>query len=361
VDIENVTPYPLRLAEIFKPKIWGGRNLETVLGKRLPESELVGESWEVSDRPGDVSLVTNGPCAGCDLHSVVEAWGTGLLGRAKTERGRFPLLYKFVDANHVLSVQVHPDDTLAAELNEPDVGKTEMWYIVDSRAGGTLVGGIKPDVTAETFRQAIEDTALEPMLVDVAVNAGDTLFVAPGTVHAIGEGIVLAEIQQNSDLTYRVYDWGRVGDDGKPRQLHIEKAIRAIAFGRTPPGLASPVEVPEDAARRYILAASDYFAAEKLEIDEVWSDETSDTDSFQIVSCLKGHGSLISGNSTESVLPGNTLVIPAATVSYRIEGCVELLRFWVPDIERHIVPMLLRAGHSESTVRQLSGIDIRRG
>jgi len=361
VDIEKVEPYPLRLAEIWKSKIWGGRNLEDVLGKRLPAGELVGESWEVSDRPDDVSEVTNGACAGRNLHELVKAWGSRLLGRARPEQGRFPLLYKFIDANQVLSVQVHPDDALAAEFDESDVGKTEMWYVIDARPGAKLVGGVQPDATVETFREAIEATALEPLLVGVPVRAGDVLFVSPGTVHAIGEGIVLAEIQQNSDLTYRVYDWGRLGRDGKPRPLHIEKALESIAFGQPAPGIVRPLDIPAEGARRQVLAASPYFAAEKVEVDGAWSDETVERNSFLIVTCIEGKGALVNGDTSEPLGPGSTLVLPAAVGSYRIEGSVALLKFWVPDIEGEVVPMLRTAGHSEKTIRQLAGINLRRG
>ena len=361
MDIKKVEPYPLRLAEIWKSKIWGGRNLETVLGKRLPEGELVGESWEVSDRPGNVSEVTNGACAGRNLHELVEAWGSALLGRAQPERGRFPLLYKFIDANQVLSVQVHPDDMLAAEFGEPDVGKTEMWYVLAARPGARLVGGVDPDATVETFRNAIESNALEPLLVDVPIRAGDALFVSSGTVHAIGEGIVLAEIQQNSDLTYRVYDWGRVGQDGKPRPLHIEKALKSIAFGRTAPGIVRPLDIPADGARRQILAASPYFAAERVYVDGIWNDEPHGRDSFVIVTCLEGEGTMVNGDISELLEPGATLLLPASAGSYRVEGSVGLIKFWVPDIEEEIMPVLRAAGHSENAIGQLAGISLHRG
>jgi len=360
VDIKKVEPYPLRLAEICKSKIWGGRNLETVLGKRLPEGELVGESWEVSDRPDNESMVSNGACAGRNLHELVEAWGPRLLGRARLERGRFPLLYKFIDANQVLSVQVHPDDTLAAGFDEQDVGKTEMWYVIDARPGAKLVGGVQPDATVETFREAIESAALEPLLVDVPVLAGDALFVPPGTVHAIGEGIVLAEIQRNSDLTYRVYDWGRLGLDGRPRPLHIEKALKSIVFGRPAPAVVRPLDIPAEGARRHVLAASRYFTVEKVEVDGAWSEETAVRDSFLIVTCLEGEGTLVNGDATEPLGRGTTLVLPASAGSCRIEGTVSLLRFWVAEIEKEIVPTLRAAGHSEDSIRQLAGINMRR-
>jgi len=361
VDIEKVEPYPLRLAEIWKPKIWGGRNLETALGKQLPEGELVGESWEVSDRPDNESMVSNGACAGRNLHELVEAWGPRLLGRARLERGRFPLLCKFIDANRVLSVQVHPDDTLAAEFDEPDVGKTEMWYVIDARPAAKLVGGVHPDATVETFREAIESAALEPLLVDVPVRAGDALFISPGTVHAIGEGIVLAEIQRNSDLTYRVYDWGRLGRDGRPRPLHIEKALKSIVFGRPAPGIVRPLDIPAEGARRHVLAVSRYFAAEKLEVDGAWSEETANRNSFLIVTCIEGEGSLVNGDASEPLDPGTTFLLPASAGSCRIEGSVTALRFWVPDIEREIVPTLRAAGHSDKTIGQLAGINMGRG
>jgi len=360
VDIETVPPYPVRLTEIFKPKLWGGRNLERVLGKRLPPGEVTGESWEVTDRPGDVNVVANGECAGQDLHTLLQAWGGKLLGCAGTERGRFPLLYKFIDANQMLSVQVHPDDLLARELNEPDVGKTEMWYVINAPPGGKLILGLRPDVTAETFREALAAATLEPMLVEVPVAAGDAVFVAPGTVHAICEGIVLAEIQQNSDLTYRVYDWGRVADDGNPRPLHIEKAISAIAFGRKPPGVIRPLDIPADGAHRQILAASPYLAAERIDVQDAWTECITGLGSFRILSCLEGEGTLASGTFLEPFRPGSTLIVPAAAGRYLIEGPVELLKFYVPDIEREVVPALQAAGHSDDAIGRLAGIGLQR-
>jgi mannose-6-phosphate isomerase len=359
VEISRVAPYPLRIGEIWKPKIWGGRNLETVLGKEMPEGELIGESWEVSDRPGDVCLIENGLLDGVDLHTLVEEWGGKLLGSATTVYGRFPLLYKFIDANLDLSVQVHPDDALALEFDEPDVGKTEMWYVIASPPGGNLIFELNADATAEAFRGAVDSGSFEPLMVRVPVCAGDALFVAPGTVHAICEGIVLAEIQQNSDLTYRVYDWGRVGDDGRPRALHIEKAVTAISFGHEPEGCVRPLSLPAEGASREILAACKYFATEKIEVDGIWSDDIPDGGTFRILSAVGGSGSIESCGVTERFVMGNTFIVPASAGTYAIEGSVEFLKFYVPVIEMEIVSALRSAGHDETSIRGLAGMNVR--
>ena len=360
MQISKIEPYPLRIGEIWKEKIWGGRNLERVLGKTLPDNQLIGELWEVSDRPGDVCLVTNGPFAGRDLHELVEKWNQPLLGSASTTvYGRFPLLYKFIDANLDLSVQVHPDDALARELNEPDVGKTEMWYVIDAPADGKLIFELTPETTPEMFRSAIEKSELEPLMIKVPVQSGDALFVAPGTVHAICEGIVLAEIQQNSDLTYRVYDWGRVGDDGQPRPLHIDKAMAAISFGSTPKGPAKPLDIPAEGAHRQILAACRYFTTEKISVDTGWSAEIPPEGSFRILSAVGGAGSVEVNGVEEPLVRGDTLIVPASSGTYRVEGPVEMLQFYVADIDREIIPVLESAGYDEKTINTLAGINIR--
>ncbi len=218
--------YPLTFDPVFRDYIWGGRNLETLFGRRLPPG-IVAESWEISGHPSSPTRVNAGPLAGLTLPQVQERLGERLVGVRSgwaTSRGRFPLLVKLLDANRPLSVQVHPPDDYALE-HEGDLGKTEMWYVLHARPGAELIYGLAHETTPTEFRAALEAGELESLLHRLPVRVGDVIFIPTGMLHALLEGIVVAEIQQNSDTTYRVYDWGRVGADGKPRPLHVDKAL----------------------------------------------------------------------------------------------------------------------------------------
>jgi len=227
--------YPLTFRPIFKERIWGGRALERLYRKPLPSKAPIGESWEISDRPGDVSVIANGPLAGKDLHWLMEHHRQELLGDAKGANGRFPLLVKILDAEEKLSLQVHPPAHKAAELHgEP---KTEAWYIADAAPSAELYVGLKRGTTRVQFEGKIKSGDVAECFHRVPVKPGDTMFLPSGRVHAIGAGLVIFEIQQNSDTTYRVFDWNRVGADGKPRDLHVEQSLASIDFGDFEPAL----------------------------------------------------------------------------------------------------------------------------
>jgi mannose-6-phosphate isomerase len=229
--------YPFTFRPIFKERIWGGRALERLYRKSLPPKVPIGESWEISDRPGDASVIANGPLAGKDLRWLMENHERDLLGDAKSANGRFPLLIKILDAQEKLSLQVHPPAEKAAELRgEP---KTEAWYIADAAPGAELYVGLKRGVTRGEFEQKIKTGDVAECFHRVPVRAGDTMFLPSGRVHAIGAGLVIFEIQQNSDTTYRVFDWNRVGLDGKPRELHVAESLASIDFNDFEPGLVS--------------------------------------------------------------------------------------------------------------------------
>ena len=220
--------YPLIFEPILKERVWGGRKLEQLYRKALAPGVPVGESWEISDRPGDVSRIRNGPLAGRDLHWAVEHHRDELLGGRGLANGRFPLLVKILDAADKLSLQVHPPAALAEKLNgEP---KTEMWYIADAEPGAELFVGLKRGVTRRDFERAIANGTVSACFHRVKVRAGDAMFLPSGRVHAIGAGLVIFEIQQNSDTTYRVFDWNRTGLDGKPRPLHVAESMASIDF-----------------------------------------------------------------------------------------------------------------------------------
>jgi mannose-6-phosphate isomerase len=227
--------YPLTFQPLFKERIWGGRHLERLYGKALPANVPIGESWEISDRPGDVSVITNGPLAGKDLHWLVENHAAELLGPTKPYAGRFPLLVKILDARDKLSLQVHPPAAKAARLGgEP---KTEMWYIADADPEAELYVGLAKGATREEFERKIKTGTVAECFQQLKVSAGDTMFLPSGRVHAIGAGQVIFEIQQNSDTTYRVFDWNRVGLDGKPRAVHVAESLESIDFNDFEPAL----------------------------------------------------------------------------------------------------------------------------
>ena len=230
--------YPLTFAPIFKERIWGGRELERLYKKNIPAKVRVGESWEISDRPGDENIIVNGPLAGKDLRWLMENHAAEILGNAKPAAGnRFPLLCKILDAREKLSLQVHPPSNKAAELGgEP---KTEMWYIADATNDADLFVGLKRGVTPAEFEKKIHTGGVAECFHRIPVRAGDTMFLPSGRVHAIGAGLVIFEIQQNSDTTYRVFDWNRIGLDGKPRELHITQSLASIDFNDFEPPLVS--------------------------------------------------------------------------------------------------------------------------
>jgi mannose-6-phosphate isomerase len=234
--------YPLTFRPIFKERVWGGRTLERLYGKPLPAGRPIGESWEISDRPGDTCVIANGPLAGKDLHWLVANHRAELLGNARLEAGRFPLLIKLLDAREKLSLQVHPPAHKAAELRGDP--KTEMWFIADADPGAELYVGLRRGVTRAEFEARTSDGSVADCFHRVPVRAGDAMFLPSGRVHAIGSGLVIFEIQQNSDTTYRVFDWNRVGLDGKPREVHVPQSLASIDFNDFEPAL---VQAPETA------------------------------------------------------------------------------------------------------------------
>jgi len=238
-DFHSMKLYPLTFQPIFKERVWGGRNLEALYKKPLPPGVPIGESWEITDRPGDVSVIANGPLAGKDLRWLMEHHARELLGNARPHQGKFPLLIKLLDAREKLSLQVHPPADKAAALGgEP---KTEMWYIARASAGAELYVGLKRGVTRELFEEQIRTGDVAESFHRLPVKSGDAMFLPSGRIHAIGGGLVIFEIQQNSDTTYRVFDWNRVGLDGKPRELHIAQSLASIDFHDFEPALIDSV------------------------------------------------------------------------------------------------------------------------
>jgi len=264
----NNSLYPLTFAPVFKDYIWGGRNLER-LGRKLPAG-IIAESWEIAAHKNGTTRVDNGRYAGKLLTEVQDELGLELIGTNcawAQERKKFPLLIKILDANRPLSVQVHPNDSYALEHEGNELGKTEMWVVLQAEPGAELILGVKSGTTKQAFRQAILDGQLEPFLHTLPVKAGDHVCVPAGSLHAIMDGLIIAEIQQNSDTTYRVYDWNRVGADGRPRPLHIDKALDVINFEQVEPKVVAPKLIEDRfGIRRSLLCRNQYFVTERVEM-----------------------------------------------------------------------------------------------
>lgn len=231
-------PYPLRTEPLFRDYIWGGRKLQSVLEKPIPSEGVWAESWEMLDHPEHQSLVTNGELAGRTLRQIAAEQRKWLLGTNESQA--LPLLLKYLDCQRVLSVQVHPADDYAQQMSPPDLGKTEAWYIISAEPGAKLYAGLIDGITPEQLRAAITNETVESCLHEIQPQAGDCVFIPAGTVHALGAGLLVAEIQQASNTTFRLYDWGRMGADGNPRPLHIDQAMEVIDFESGPRPLQSP-------------------------------------------------------------------------------------------------------------------------
>ena len=318
--------YPLTFQPIFKERVWGGRELERLFQKTLPPQQPNGESWEITDRPEGVSVIANGPLAGKSLRWLMETHRQAVLGPSAAGTGPFPLLVKILDAKETLSVQVHPPAAVAAKLHgEP---KTEMWYIVDATAQAELYVGLKRGVTRLEFERRLHEGTVADCLHRIRVLPGDAMFLPSGRLHAIGAGIVLFEIQQNSDTTYRVFDWNRVGLDGKPRELHVAASLASIDFSDFEPEL-----IP-----REYSPAGEWFKLRPLADDplfrvEAWQvrpDQQFDLEggSAQILGLLRGRLAIMHGETRLLLKAGEFCLLPACLgpVTLTAHAPVEFLR-----------------------------------
>ena len=310
------TLYPLKFQPILKDKIWGGQKLQQLLHKST-SSTKAGESWEISDVEGDTSIVANGPLKGTSLKTLMDTYTSDLMG-AKNFRqfgNKFPLLIKFIDAKQDLSVQLHPNDKLA-KARHNSFGKTEMWYVVQADPASNLIVGFNQEMTPELYVKHLEDKTLQSILNFDAVKAGDTYFIEVGRIHAIGAGVLLAEIQQTSDITYRVYDWDRVDADGNERELHNDIALEAFDF-----------DMPDNFRVQYApksnvsteLVSCPYFTTNVLEVTETISKQNTQ-DSFVIYMCVEGKANLeVDGIVTEFSM-GETVLVPACIQRFSISA-----------------------------------------
>lgn len=319
--------YPLTFQPIFKERVWGGRRLSSLYGKGLPAGTIIGESWEVTDRPEGVSAIANGPLAGRDLRWLMEQHGAEILGRPVIPGERFPWLIKILDCEDDLSLQVHPPARLAAELKgEP---KTEMWFVAAAEPGAKLYVGLKHGVTRADFERAVADGSVAGCFHVVPVQAGDTMFVPSGRVHALGRGNVIFEIQQNSDTTYRVFDWNRVGLDGRPRELHVAQSLASIDFADFEPGLVDSVWKPEGAAQSREVVRHQLFHIHHLRLPDGCSLSVNPEQRGPIVLAVTaGSVEVINDFGVVPVPAGGFCLLPAVlpAVEVRAVGTAEFLR-----------------------------------
>jgi mannose-6-phosphate isomerase len=297
---------------IFHERLWGGRTLETLFGKSLPANLPIGESWEISDRPGNVSVVNRGPLSGRDLHWLVEHHKEELLGSAPLVNGRFPLLVKILDARETLSLQVHPPAAAAGQLGgEP---KTEMWFVAHAEPGAELFAGLKRGVTRREFEEKLRSGGVAECFHRIKVKRGDAMFVPSGRVHGIGAGCVIFEIQQNSDTTYRVFDWNRVGPDGQARQLHIPQSLDSIDFEDFEPGLIAPGFGMGAGAQLRPLVQHELFNVEFRQLARGQQTELAGTTHLaaQIIGVVEGRLRVEHDTDPAVLDPGQFCLIPAA-------------------------------------------------
>ena len=315
-----MNPCPLLFSPIFKPKIWGGRRIETHLDKPLPPETAVGESWEVADLEDDQSVVASGPAAGKTLGELVREWKGDLLGSAKLFEGRFPLLIKYLDACQHLSVQVHPDAAMAQRLGGIVRLKDEAWYIVDAEPDGCIYRGFKPGITREDFLAAIDAGTVESTLHRIPVKAGHCYYLPSGTVHALGAGVLVAEIQTPSDVTYRVYDWDRVEPaTGKGRELHIDRALECASFEPFDGAAEQRRHVADVWTTITRLITSDAFVVERVRKTE-GMDEPITPGRMAIWMVLSGNGQITMPASDPCRFSrGDTILLPAGLGEFNVQ------------------------------------------
>jgi mannose-6-phosphate isomerase len=316
--------HPLRFQPIFRRYLWGGRRLATVLGKPIGAGDDYAESWEIVDHGSDQSVVSTGSAAGQMLQEIVANHSEELFGQ-HANQSQFPLLFKFLDCNRALSVQVHPNDEQGALLDPPDLGKTEAWIVLAAEPGSKVYAGLEPNVTRETLRAALEAGTCDSCLHELEPQVGDCIFIEAGTVHALGAGLLIAEIQQASDTTFRLFDWNRVDAEGNPRQLHIEESLATIDFARGPVDPQQPAAT--DRAGRQRLVECDKFILDRFYLSgpEILGGD----DRFHLLAVLEGTAEI----AGEKFTAGETCLLP--TAAGRIEatptGDVTLLDAYLPS------------------------------
>lgn len=324
--------YPIKFKPRIKERIWGGHAILERKGKaaaRLAKDKLYGESWDLSSVKGDISVVANGMLKGNNLEEIIEVYMGELVGENNFERYglEFPLLIKYLDCNDKLSVQVHPDDALAEERHN-SFGKTEAWYIADVKEGAAIYLGFKDlNITREEYISAVSESRLEELLNRVEVKKGDVFFIPAGTVHALGAGIEVVEVQQTSDVTYRIYDWDRVDASGKGRELHTALAVDAIDFEADAEVLHKQYNLSKGGESKVI--ESPYFTMVIHDVDAVKYLDRSMLDSFIVYICLEGSATISIDGGKEELTAGELVLIPAEACEVAIEGTAQLMEVYI--------------------------------
>jgi mannose-6-phosphate isomerase len=322
--------YPLKFTPIYKDKIWGGNKIKSVLNKDFGELPNCGESWELSGVDGNVSVAVNGYLAGNTLEELIEVYMSDLVGEQVFDAFgvEFPLLIKFIDANDDLSIQVHPDDKMSKERHNA-FGKTEMWYVLQADSGSKLQAGFNQSVDEDNYLFKLEHNELTDILNFEEVVPGDVFFIPAGRVHAIGKGILLAEIQQTSDITYRIYDYDRRDDQGNPRELHTELALDAIDYTLYPEYKTKYTPKTNETVE---LVKCKYFTTNVIEINQVVEKDYNKLDSFVIYICLEGEVEIETESGNERIEKGETILIPASIENVQLKPqstSVKLLEVYI--------------------------------
>ena len=321
---------PLRFVPLIKRLRWGGTRLGQCLGKPIGSATDAAESWEIADHGTDQSVVISGPFAGWTLARIMSKYATELLGKASTQT-TFPLLVKFLDAHDRLSLQVHPNDQQARRYTTTDRGKTEAWLILEALPGSLIYAGLKAGTTLADLQRAVQAGRLLDLVHVFEAHPGDSYLIPAGTVHAVGEGVLLAEIQQTSDITFRLYDWDRAGTDGLPRQLHVREALECVDFTRGPILPLRPRPISMISSNRVEeIVAGEHFVIRRHQGSQPWDVEIRDR--FRIYVVLEGQVDLVTPTGTETLLRGETVLLPADSEQCRIspKGEVSLLETFVP-------------------------------
>jgi len=310
--------YPLKFENILKEVLWGGEKISAFKGMN-PLRHSIGESWEISTVPNYVSIVSNGAWKGSPLTEVIEKHKEKITGKKiyQKYKNELPLLFKFLDTKDHCSVQVHPNDELAQKRHACN-GKTEVWYIVDAASDATLISGFSTSISVEEYRKRIEQNTLEEVLMSHSAKAGDVFFIPAGRIHAVGKGLLLVEIQQSSDITYRVYDYGRKDKNGTVRELHVEEAIEALDFSVLPENELK-METSGIHSESIELADCEFFHVHLLTIKENATKDYRHLDSFVAYMCIQGSCELITGSNEKTLLKqGESVLIPACMGAFEI-------------------------------------------
>jgi len=320
----SIQIYPLQFQPILKERIWGGKKLKTVLGKPI-ESDITGESWELSTVEGDISIVANGELKGKSLTEIIDEAPDEILGTAVYKRfgKQFPLLFKYLDAREDLSIQVHPNDKLAKERHN-SFGKTEMWYVMQADQDAHIIVGFKEKSNAQEYVENLKNKSLLSILDVVNVKAGDSFFIESGTVHAIGAGLVIAEIQQTSDITYRIYDFDRVDANGNTRELHVDQALDAINYDKVDTSKGYDKVVNESNN----IVDCPYFTTNFIPLEGEKSVNKSGA-TFTVYMCVEGGFELDYKGEVFKYKKGDTVLIPAAIKDFVLSGKASVLEIYI--------------------------------